>query len=308
MKENLSTLSLLIRSSKGSTSVVIVCTTLIIALLAALITDIGYVAIERFKLTKTVEELAYIGAQELVKGGSNAAETVRIQTLKEVNDLNDFDVKIADNKKEITVYIGRPLEYIFLKLIGINEKQITTRVTAKLSNVSAYKGIAPIAVLKQNFTYNKKYILSNNITTSKDTIQIAPLNVGRDNYKSSIIYGYRKKVTVGDRVYALRGDILSDTSEGIQKLISKCKEASVVEKGATLENCPRIVIIPVVDSMDLTGKEPMKVLGFTAFYIEESSINKERVIIEGKFIKHTVSSDISDGIPDFGLSGVRLYH
>jgi hypothetical protein len=67
----------------------------------------------------------------------------------------------------------------------------------------------------------------------------------------------------------------------------------------------------VVEKEDLSIDGAMKVVGFTAFFVEGGNVAKgirDTITLEGRFIRYTVNASTSDGMPDFGLLGVKLIH
>lgn len=307
----------LLMNRKGSTSVIFVCSTIIIILLAAFVTDIGYIAIERYKLDRVIDRIAQMGAKALIVSKDECIRVINENAVKSISNISKLDINVSDNNREMSIIIERKLDYIFLKFIGFKDKKINSRVTAKVSNVTSYKGIRPFAINKTQIEYEKEYCL----TTAGDKafqksnysnyLTLIPVNTGSGNFATAILYGYNKAVYTGEVVYELPQSDLKDGNESISKLIEKCKRQPACTYDNYDYSCPRIIVLPVVDIDDKSKEDRLVVMGFTAFFIEDLSINKEDdrgIEIKGRFIKYTVDSNTSDGIPDFGLLGVKLKH
>lgn len=296
----------LMKSNKGSTSVIIICITIIIVLISAFVVDVGYVTYERYKLVYNAKLTARAGAEILAENKDNDADFIRNYAVKKVGDLNNLEIKISSDKRELSVYMERPFEYIFLRLIGFKGKQLKASVTARLSNVATVKGLRPMAVEKQDFPYERPCELSD--ADVPGTIKFVPLDFGSNEYRTSIMYGYRKKVFVGENLFALQGDVSEVTNDCVRLLAERLGEDQESAEGVYSRKGSRIIILPVVDRIDSTGNDEVKVIGFTAFYIDSCSMKDGHNFIDGKFIKYIVDSETSDGAADFGLSGVKLYY
>lgn len=294
------------KSCKGSTSVIIICTSIIVILVSALVTDVGYAAMQRYKLTSSAEMVAKAGAEILVKNRDEAFKFMKKYAVSKNNELTGLDIKIADNNREISVYMKKTFNYLFLSFIGFKEKQIETHVTVKLSGVVSFKGVRPFAVQSRKFSFGKQYTLADYKAVKDGAISFVPLNIGNGSYKSNILYGFMKSLKVGDGVYAMVGDIVKDSVDAIGNLLAKCNHEPECTYDNYLENCSRIMVIPVVDKIDYSGKDAMNILGFTAFFIEKYHEKDNHIFITGRFIRHTVNAKTSDDVVDFGLSGIKF--
>lgn len=308
----------LLNNRRGSTSFVFVCSALIIILLSAMVTDIGYIAIERYKMDRLLDRIAEQGANALLVDKNEGIKVIKENAVKSINNITKLDINVSDNNREMSINLERKIDYIFLKYIGFDDKRINSRVTAKVSNVTSYKGIRPFAVPKSEIKYGKQYYLSilegKQYKTSKEEnfLRLIPVNIGNGNFETGIMFGLNKTVQTGDNIYALSKIDFLSVNKSIDRLTEKCNKIPACVYDNYELDCPRIIILPVVDNIEVSGKKAMKVLGFTAFFIEGGNFdgddNKEYVGISGKFIKYAVNSITSDGIPDFGLVGVKLMH
>ncbi|WP_010247426.1 TadE/TadG family type IV pilus assembly protein [Acetivibrio cellulolyticus] len=308
----------LLKNRSGSTSVIFLCSAVIIILLSAIATDIGYIAIERYKMDRVLDQIAKIGATALIVDKNECTKVIKENAVKRIDNITKLEINVSDNNREMSINIERKLDYIFLKYIGFKDKNINSRVTAKVSNVTSFKGIRPFAIPKTEINYGKQYYLStkeSKFLENNDNggfIRLITLNIGDGNFETAILYGLNKTVNTGKSIYALDQSDFSRGNESIDRLIKKCDR----EPSCTYENyevdCSRIIVLPVVDKAEASGKKAMVILGFTAFFIENVSVdkekNKESIELKGRFIKYTVNSSTSDGIPDFGLLGVKLKH
>lgn len=304
-------------SKRGSTSLIFICSTILVILLSALFTDIGYIAYQRYKLKYDVEAIAKLGAEALCTSREECIKVIESNVVKRIKGVNKLDIKISDNNREITIYTGRKLQYVFLRVLGYKEKQLESKVTAKISVVTSYKGIRPFAVEKKELLYGEEYTLSpieqlSDKTGNDRVLGIVPLDLGKGSFETYMLYGYTKSINSGNHVYAARDESAKIGANLADKIIERCNHEPVCSYIGYKEDCPRILIIPVVDKIDPSGNRPMTVLGFTAFFVEGYDEKLKNaggsIALKGRFIKYTVNSDTSDGVYDFGLLGVKLVH
>jgi Flp pilus assembly protein TadG len=308
----------LIRSNKGSSTVIFVCSAVFIILLSAVITDIGYIAVERYKMDRIVDRIAEIGATAMITDKDECVRLINENAVKSIKNITKLDVKVSDNNREMSINMERKLDYIFLKYIGFNDKKISSIVSVKVSNVTSYKGIRPFAVAKSDLEYGKQYYLytskekPSNLSKEASFLRLIPINIGKGSFETGIIYGFNNTVKSGDIVYPLAQADVEGKSKKLNKLIEKCKGEPACTYDNYEDGCPRIIIIPVVDREEESVEKGMKILGFTAFFIEDGNYgdgkDKEGIELKGRFIKYTVKSSTSDGVPDFGLLGIKLKH
>ena len=296
--------------TEGSTSIIFVCSTIIVIMLAAFITDIGYIAIERYKLSNDADFIARLGVQALSKSREECVKTIESSAVDRIRNMNMLDIKISDTNREVSLYVGRKLDYIFLKYFGMSEKEIKAKVTAKLSVATSYKGIRPFGIEKSEIEYGKQYFLNYvDIGSSKksaNTNRLIPLNLGKGNFKTNIVYGYGIDVKIGDSIYALPN---ADSISSIKEALSKCKHEPPCTYDSNVDNCPKKIVLPVIDKADLIGKKGMKVLGFTTFFVEDLiTDDNSSFSLKGRFLRNTIYTDTSDAATDFGLLGIKLIH
>jgi len=305
-----------LKESKGSTSLVFVCSVVLIVILSALVTDIGYVAYERYSLSRNVDSIVMSGAQTLADSREECIVSIKRKVSGRIKGVSEMDIRISDNNREITLLVKKNIGYIFLRYVGFKDKQIESRVTAKLSNVTSYTGISPVAVESAELSFGDKCKLTNSdIEKSKENdepvLKIIPIDTQDESFKTSFIYGYRKKVHLGMNLNAVSGGSLNIDENSVDELINKCRHEPLCSYDNYTLGCPRIIILPVVEKEDSSLDGAMKVVGFTAFFVERGNVVKglkDTITLEGRFIRYTVKASTSDGMPDFGLLGVKLVH
>jgi hypothetical protein len=292
---------------KGSSNVLIICTTMAIILISAFATDIGYVSFESLRLSKAAEAAAEAGAEELACNGGDAENIIRKVLLGKISHPNVMDIRISDSGREISVHLQKNIGFKFLSALGVKERQLKTDVTVKISGVKAVKGTRPVAVSMSRPEYGRQYVLvGKRRAESGAEIPFLPIAMGKESYRADIAHGSMKELIAGDEVTAFTGDYRQNTVTGLNSLIEKCSHSPRCTYLKYEADCPRIIIIPVVDRLDMEGANNMKIMGFAAFFTEGCNVEEGEVRITGRFIRHTARAVTSDDAPDFGLLGVNI--
>ncbi|MCX7745536.1 MAG: hypothetical protein N2645_01415 [Clostridia bacterium] len=291
-------------NNRGSSTLVIVCTIFVVLIISALIIDVGYFAVERFRLANSAEDAAVKGVDGLLKGKEEAFKLIREYAVKRVNDLNDLEIRIADNCNAVTVNMGRSYDYVFLKFLGFESKKIKASVTVKLSSIESFRGVKPFAVEKRNFVFDVPYILTASGAKGDREISYLPLEFNDIDFKSHIIFGFPKVLKAKDKVFGLQDKNEMVTKEGLDMLIEKCNHTPKCTFNHFVKDCSRLMVIPVVNK--ISERDPMQVEGFAAFWVEETLALDGKTQIKGRFVKQAVNSKVNDGVLNFGLSGVKV--
>lgn len=298
----------ILKSQKGSTYPVIIAAVLAVIIAAASLTDVIYCYYQHYTLISMTRQAAVKGAEALLKSKYAAEQAIKLNLMRNVKDLTKLNTVISDNCREITVSVKKPFEYYFIRYFGADKSELTSKVTVRLTGVMAITNVRPFGVLQKNLNFDKSYTLTNSeITNSADTLKIIPLKLGDDKFINAVILGCTGKTKVDDTVKAYPGitkELSASVSEKINTLIKNCdhKPACTFEKYN--DNCSRIIIIPVVSGASKEGQ--YKISGFTAFFIEKSNSEGDCFYITGRFIKHTVKADMSDGVQNYGLEAIRV--
>lgn len=288
--------------NKGSTAPVIACTILFVMLGSAFASDIMYAAIQRYQLNSSTERLALSGAELLLSDGQAANRKIRLLAPAVAGEFSRIETNVADNGKEVSVSLRKSFQYLFLKVFGLNDKEMVSKVTIKLSGVKNLKGVRPFAVMRQKPQFGKKMDFTDNPAPVKDTVRLIPLNLGSGNYKNNLLFGYSSTLNVGDGVYPLEGSQAQEAAEALEYLVGNCRHVPKCTYNRYAENCSRILLLPVVEK---AGDE-LRVAGFSALFVEGFSIKKDHIHIAGRFIKHAVDAGTSDHVADFGLAGIKI--
>lgn len=298
----------LLRSNRGSTSVIILCTTIALILFSAVVADIGYAAYAKVRLTANARKVAHLGAEALAENRSDAVELMKKAAVRNMDDLNNLDIRVSDNNRCITIVMGKPIHYMFLKLLGTPGKQISTTITAQISNASSYKGVRPFIIERGRLVFEKTLVLTSKPEGGAGELPFAAMSLGKDDLKTSIVFGYRNQLTIGDGIHAGKEHYPEVMQEALGKLQEE-KSKEPAERNLRYNDVnKRILVLPVVETLQLSAKEPMKLAGFAVFYLQSWERKEGTIHLKGRFIRYSTDAGTSDSAPFFGLTGVRMYH
>lgn len=295
----------IILSQKGAGMVLFVSSVVMLLGITALVLDVGLSIYEKEKLSVAVDAASLAATQNLDKSND-----VVINTAKQFAALNGVEpskviTTIAPDRKSVKVETDKEVQYYFAKILGINEGRVTANSSAKAAPLTSYRGVRPLAIVDQELEFNKLYVLKEDAGDGLSG-NYGPLALGGDGastYRNNLLYGYTTTVRVGDTVYTQTGNITQATRSGIDYLIGSDPYSTYYNVS---QDSLRIITIMIVDTLDLSGKKPIKVLGFASFYLEGLSGSGGHTEIVGRFIRHVAEGDSSDAQTDYGLRGVKL--
>lgn len=216
----------------------------------------------------------------------------------------------------VTVTTTSTVKFYFSRIFGINEKNISRKATASLSAVIGLKGCVPFSIDINEFesaVANNDYYMTLKFGGGSGTQgaygALALAGPGASVYKDCIINGYNGLVSVGDVVDTSNGNMSGPTEEGVQKRYNACTHYSS-SGGCTPEhydkNCPRIMMIPVVDYIE---KHTVQIMGFAPFLLDSYHGSGNECFVYGTYLPSFITEGETDpSIPSssYGPYTVKL--
>lgn len=297
-----------INNNKGVTMIIFVGVITGILAFSALVTDIGYLMVEKSKLKNTADAAALAAVREMVDNRSNAS-SVALEYIQK-NDKSEIkkEILIPDTGYVATVKLEKNVYFFFAKVLGISSTQIRVQSTAKMAPVIAVKGVRPLVIQQQTFIYGQPYILKegsgDGLSGNYGAVSLG--GTGADVYRDNIKYGYDHVLRIGDYIKTETGNLQGPTEDGIKYLIGECDHYPKCTYQKHALNCPRVIAVPVVNTLDVNGKKPIVVVGFASFFVEDYVNNGGHSEISGRFIETIVNAEIGDAATDFGMRSIKL--
>ncbi len=308
-----SSISNALKNRKGnSTILVLAAITLFIGSLA-IVADAGVIYIEKLKLQNAVDAAALAGIAEFEAGeGAIVSKAYNNAMLNGLNIMN-VSIKLSNNNRNITVTAKKTVGLYFAKVFNMTDVTVNAKAAAVVSPIVACKGIKPIGVEQQSFKYGVSYTLKHG---AGDGINgnygaLALGGTGSANYKNNLINGYYGNLEVGDlieigfSVDTEPGNMEGPTYDAISQLI-KSDTNTYTDLSKIPINSPRRIIIPIIDSFSINGRDTVKIVGFAAFFLEDVAYKGGKTDIKGRFIKSLGQGEIDEYGPSFGFYGIKL--
>ncbi len=288
----------------GSASVVMTVALTVLMAVSVIGVDVGLITFERAKLSNALDAAALAASQELPESESDAISVANAYLITNGIDLNDVTITVDNDNKGIELVSTRNLSTIFGPLVDINNVNIRGRAKVRVGPVSEVKsGIRPLAIESQSLEYGAYVDLKLNASENYhgNFGALALGGSGALNYRNNLLFGYSGTLKIGDVIYTEPGNMTS--------VINPLK-LYLCPDNSTFENFDRtsrrLWVIPVVDSLEVSGSSAVTIVGFAEFFIEDIGKQSGQTKIQGRFIQYSGGGIIDDSAADFGLYGMKL--
>ncbi len=296
------------KEQNGTTIIIFVGIITGILAFSALVTDVGYLMVERSKLKNTADAAALAAVREMSVDRSNAY-TAAVDYIQKNDKSNPvYEIMIPDSGYIATVKLKKNVYFFFARIFGLISTEIQVQSTAKMAPVVALRGARPLAVPQQTFIYGQPYTLKEDagdgLSGNYGAISLG--GTGADRYRDNIKYGYNSTLRLGDYIKTETGNLTGPTEDGIKYLLSECDHIPKCTYNNYALNCPRVIAIPVVNTLDVNGKKPIVVVGFASFFVEDYINNGGYSEIKGRFIETIANAELGDAATDYGMRSIKL--
>jgi hypothetical protein len=295
------------QKEQGATLVLMALFTAVSVGFAALAIDIGQLYYFKSLVKDRAEAVALAAVQEILKGESAAKEVGYAYAQK--NKVVVTSIVADQSKKTVTVEAEDAITYVFAGIFGFTDAKVSGKAVAIMGSTVAGTGFLPLGVVKENFDYGKEYTLKYVAHESQQGNfgSLALGGSGGSNYEHNLKYGYDQPLKIDEMIYTETGNKQGPTRHGLEERITEdasrahCKNIDTVDR-----SCSRLLYIPLIDTLDVSGKKQVKVLGFAVFYMSELE-NGPQLSIKGKFVRMPYPGEMStDTAFDNGLYSPRL--
>lgn len=294
-----------LRNDKGVTQVILVFAMAALLAAAALVIDLGAAMTERVKYSNALDAAALAGAMELPGDPDNAIVIAAEYVVKNGYQITDAVVTIGDSDHSITVAGTIQHEFFLAPIIGFSQTDLSARAKAMVGSAGGIKKLRPFGVELQEFGYGQEVILKEGggegVAGNFGAVAF-PNDVGTSDFVYNINNGYDDIVSIGDIISTEPGNMASAVTD-IKNVIDD-------DPYATFDNydpdSPRVWLIPIVDRMNVEGREDIVVVGFASFFIDAVGKNKGQVQVTGRFIEFTGNGTIDPTAPNYGVYAMKL--
>lgn len=298
-----------IKDKKGNSSIILLFMMVVIMSLMTLVVDAGLLYMEKGKLQNTVDSVA-LAAMAMY---SESRESMLAEAYK-YSSLNGFppeelNIEITENKRRITVRANKSVSMFFARIFGISSEDVAVKAVAIAGSISSMKGVRPLGVEMQEFVFGQTYTLKEGggDGTTGNYGALALGGTGSSNYRNNLIFGYHgHALKVGDYVDTETGNMQGSTFDGVSEIINSDSHVHSEDLTKLEMDCPRLIKIPVIDSLSVAGRTNVQIVGFAAFFLDDVSKINGKTTITGRFIKIIGEGTVDENGSGYGLSGTKL--
>ncbi|MCX8132051.1 MAG: Tad domain-containing protein [Clostridia bacterium] len=296
------------KSRKGTSVVFFAVILTLISGFAALTIDIGSLVWQKNRLASAIDSAALAGAQELITNSGYANSVINTYIQKNIGTLKETNITVDNSNRTIQIKGAKSIETYFARVLGIKTMEIKSSAKAKVENISSLKGARPLAVIQQTFIYGNIYTLKEGAGdgTSGNYAAIALGGTGGSIYRDNLLNGFNSTISVGNQIQTETGNISGTTETCINQLVNGCIHTPRCTYQYYNKNCSRIIFLPIVNTLDVSGRKYVKVLGFGTFFLEGVTNQGGQADVTGRFITYSMQGETSSAVNDYGTYGIRL--
>lgn len=328
---------------KGSVVVLVALAMVALIGFAALAIDGGYLYYRHTRFQDVADAVALAAAHELVetkdykkafKVAVDYAENNQIKidssdsssyTAKITyagNEHGEMTVNFPDGFNEVKVDISINAKMYLATVLGIKPSPVAVSATARAGQAAEQTGnLIPVAFFYDDYKSYDTY-KTYDLTLAPNGGGGQSGNYGFLDYASSsdfktyLEHGYDGTLSVYEDVPTYPGVTAGQVDEAINYRINWCKNNHDPECSVSAENpytktvqpdCPRLVVVPIVDVNDFftsNGKSYITITGFATFFIE--NYDKNNKILSGYFLDTVNASKVTGGDSNFMMKAVTL--
>ena len=295
------------KQQRGS---VIVMTAAMLAVLVgmiALVVDLGLLYATRVQLTNMADAAALAGVQELPRNSdgafSSAAEYARLNG----KTGDRVDIRVLGGTT-VAVKATRTVPLMFAQIFGLATCDVSGAAAARINPVSRLTGTLPFGLVQQTLVYGQVYTIKIGSGTASGSYHgnfgaLALGGTGASVFRDNIKYGADVSIQIGDWVTTETGNMVGPTKQGISYRYNQDPTATFT---TVTKDSPRILVVPVIQSLDVSGRGAVLVVGFAALFLESPNLTNNGEVT-GRFIQMVAPGDPgSDSSGDYGLYASRL--
>lgn len=275
---------------RGSALILVALALTVLVGFAGLAVDAGRLYIERQRLQTIADAAALAGARQLPDSRQQAATTaLAMVRANQPTPLTTETADVAADNLAVTVRLARPVPLTLIRLLGLTDVQVGVTATAQVGKVGAVTGALPLGVEAQDFETGRQYTLKLPAPGQGGKNQRGNFNAlalggtGANVYRENLRSGYDGWLSVGDEVLTEPGNMKGPTEQGLAERLAADPDSTWDQVPA---HSPRRLLIPIVESFDVPGRKPVKIVGFAIFFLEQFKPSGEVV---GRFLEAAVT-------------------
>ncbi|HXL05154.1 MAG TPA: pilus assembly protein TadG-related protein [Bacillota bacterium] len=304
----------IIDGEKGSVIIIVAAAMVLLLGIAALVVDVGLLYYNKVVLSNAADAAALAGVQELPKDHGKAGEIAEAYAVTNGVEPGQVSAEVLPDGRSIQVATSRVVPLGFAKILGFSSAKVTASAKASVGATKGLWGAAPFGVVEDSFVYGETYTMK---YSPRNSGEVGPGNfgalalggTGANNYLNNIKYGYQGRLEVGDEIPTILetepGNMAGPTKSGVDFRIGGCNHEPKCTYDRFVKGCKRLLLVPVIDSLDVTGRSGVKLIGFAAFFVEAVEGAGNACTVTGRFVRWAADGDLGN-INDYGVVSYRL--
>ena len=299
---------------KGSVIIIVAAAMVLLLGIAALVVDVGLLYYNKVALSNAADAAALAGVQELPKNPAEAGETAVSYAVSNGVEPGKVSAEVLPDGRSIQVTTSRVVPLGFAKILGFSSAKVAANAKASVGATKGLWGAAPFGVVEDSFVYGETYTMKYSPRNSDETGPgnfgaLALGGTGADNYLNNIKYGYQGRLEVGDEIPTILetepGNMAGPTKSGVDFRIAECNHEPKCTYDRFVKGCSRLLLVPVIDSLDVAGRTGVTLIGFAAFLVESVAGVGNTCDLTGRFVRWAADGDLGN-INDYGVVSYRL--
>jgi Flp pilus assembly protein TadG len=301
---------MLFSSEKGVVMVIAALLLVTLMAVAAIVIDVGQLYVTRSRLQAAADAAALAGAYSLINDRNEviASQQAAKYVTSNLSTQYTYNPQSILATNTFTVNLSSQVKFFFAPVIGIQNSTVTASATAAANTIIGINNVVPLGVVQQQFQFGQQYTLKYGAGGGQtgNYGALALGGNGASRYRDNIKYGYSGEVKVGDVLTSEPGNMAGPTDQGVSYRKSLCTHGCSYLTQIEA-NCPRVVIAPVIDAFPSHGRSSVTVMGFAAFFVEDTkdSSSKGQKDVIGRFLKWSAIGEGGNGA-NFGLVNAKL--
>lgn len=292
------------KKDEGNVSILVSLIFIILMVSTAFVMDFGVIYAEKAKLVKAMDAAILAGGQVLPDQIDEARSVMEDYLLENHVSLDRVEIYIAEDgmTAEIRGYTDVP--HFFGKVIGFTETRVNAKTKIALGSLTSVKGgIRPFGVESFNYSYGDTVTLKagagDGYNGNYGTLALG--GTGASLLLENALYGYSGQLEIGDFIDTEPGNIASLIPYMKQYINSIPETFTNYSPGSD-----RIWTLPLISSLEVSGRETVEVVGFGQFFVEDIQKKSGKAELKGRFIQYVSQGDINFDQVSKGALGMKL--
>lgn len=291
-------------NKKGSVSLVVVFAMVAILGLGAIVIDGGLLYYQKAKLQTAADAAVLAGARVFRNGASHVRQTALDVALANGVQSEEILITVDQTNRRVWAHATRSVDLGLARVLNFSQATVEATSEAGVFALGAASGVAPLGVVWQDFAYGQIYDLKVGDAATGNFGAMALGGTGTAIYRENLLNGFSGWLKAGDLVPTETGNMSEPTRRAVDELAQACTHTPACTWDHYVPECPRVLIIPVIDGLP-NGRGEVTVLGFAGFFVEGNVGKGNENYVSGRFLE-LFSNGQAGPAGEYGAYTVKL--